>query len=262
MNGVYPVVGGIESDVLNVTMEKRTEMHKALAQIVDRFKLDWRVLRGVMLTTGAVISGSAALAVLQPGEFVPQDLDIYVTSKNFATVVVFLKEQGYNVQIPTTDVHTSAYPKPNVILTHKNQTGDKIDLIATTERHVVHAITQFHSTCVMNYIAYYGIVCLYPQWTMRKTGLVRTEWADQQAINKYRGRGFAMVYAPAELPKYERTHACGTHRGCVKARRELHDDLTLFVPFEDEEFNIHTEERMRVGWVLQNEHECSLEHSG
>ena len=95
MNGVHPI-GGIENGVLNITIEKHMKMHKALAQIVDHFKLDWRVLWMVMLTTGAIISGLAALAVLQPREFVLQDLNIYVTSKNFAIVVVFLKEQGYN----------------------------------------------------------------------------------------------------------------------------------------------------------------------
>ena len=235
-------------------------MHKELAQILGRFKIDWRVLRAVMLNTGAVISGSAALAVLQPGEFVPQDLDIYVTSKNLATVIVFLNEQGYDVQLPMPGTPKSEYPRTTIILTLKNNTGEKIDLIATIEPHVVHPITQFHSTCVMNFITYYGIVCLYPEWTMGKVGLVRAAWTDGRVINKYRGCGFAMVYTSAELEKWGRKQVlCGTDQCCLKTRQEFHNDPTLFIPFEDQAFNVQTEEQRRVEWVLKVDHECDKE---
>ena len=206
--------------------------------------------RAVMVTTGAVISGSVALAVLQAGEFVPQDLDIYVTSNNLATVLVFPNEQGYGVHIPAPSSTKKKYPTSTVVLTLKNKTGDRIDLIATTEPHVVHAITQFHSTCVMNYISYYGIICLYPEWTMHRKGFVKGA-TDQQAIDKYRGRRFAMVFTSAELPGYEIMHECGTHHCCPKTKRELHDHASLFIPLEDEGLNLNTEEEMRVEWVLQ-----------
>jgi len=231
-------------------------MHKELVQILGHFKIDWKVLQAVMLTMGAVISGSAALAVLQPGEFVLQDLDIYVTSKNLAMLIIFLNEQGYGVQIPVPGTPKSEYLKMTVTLTLKNNAGEKIDLIATMEPHVMHSITQFHSMCVMNFIAYYGIVCLYPEWTIEKTGFVRATWTDQRVINKYRGCGFAMVYTLAELGERDRKQVCGTHQCYLRARRELHDDLMLFIPFEDTAFNVHMEEQRRVGWVLQIDHKC------
>lgn len=68
----------------------------------------------------------------------------------------------------------------SVMVTLKNRTGDKIDLIATTELHVVHTITQFHSTCVINYISYYRIICLYPEWTMRNKGFIRAAAGNRQ----------------------------------------------------------------------------------
>ena len=190
------------------------------------------------------------------GEFVPQDLDIYVTSDKIATILVFLNEQGYNIHLPPPSSTRKQYPTSTIVLTLKNRTGEKIDLIATTEPHVVHAITKFHSTCVMNYISYNGIVCLYPEWTMRNKGFVRAGVVDQQSIDKYRGRGFAMVYTSEELPGYEAEHKCGTHPCCPKARRELHDYATLFIPLDDEDLNIETEEKMRVGWVLQKMYTC------
>jgi len=230
-------------------------MHDTFVQILKRFNLDWTVMRAVMMTTGAVLSGSAALAVLQGGKFVPQDLDIYVTSTNFAILLVFLNEQGYNVQVPS-PITTTSYSESTVILTLKNEAGAKIDLTSTTERHVVHTITRFHSTCVMNYVAHYGIVCLYPEWTMKNVGLVTVASADEQAIHKYRGRGFAMMERSEELPGYERNHTCGRHPCCLKTRRELGDHATLWIPLEDEELNIQTEGR--VGWVLQKDCACQL----
>jgi len=235
--------------MIEISDYQRKDMHETLAQILKRFNIDWNVMRAVMVTTGAVISGSVALAVLQAGEFVPQDLDIYVTSTNLAVLLIFLNEQGYSLQITTPKTTRNSYSRSTVTLTLKNDGGERID--------VIHAITQFHSTCVMNYIAYYGIICLYPEWTMRKVGLVTNEATDQQAIDKYRGRGFTMVYRSEDLPGYEPTHKCGRHQCCLKTRRELRDHVTLSIPLEDAELSVHTEEGI-VGWVLQKDYDCEL----
>jgi hypothetical protein len=76
-------------NVMDITPEMRHEMRLTLGHIISCFKLDWDILRAVMVATRVVISGSSASAVLKVGEFIPQDLDIYVTSHNFATVLVF-----------------------------------------------------------------------------------------------------------------------------------------------------------------------------
>ena len=241
----------------DIAPEKREEMQRALAHILLWFKLDWKVMKAIMLTTGAVISGSAALAVLQGGEFIPQDLDIYVTSKNMAAVLVFLQEQNYAVVIPVPGAKKNVYPKSSVTLTLRNDIREKIDLVATTEQHVIHAVTQFHSTCVMNYIVYYGIVCLYPEWTMRKTAFVKAELMDEAVIHKYQGRRFAMMKVSSEMPEYEPMHKCGTHQCCPKTRQELHDHTTLCIPLDNEELTIRTEED-RVGWILDKDHICSV----
>ena len=62
-----------------------------------------------------------------------------------------LKEQGYSMTL----VHgatKSKYPVSTVALTFKNNTGEDIDVAATTERsepHVMYTVTQFKSTYVM-----------------------------------------------------------------------------------------------------------------
>lgn len=86
----------------------------------------------------------------------------------------------------------------------------------------------------------------------KKALKTRRAASAQPAIDKYRKRGFD-VYTPGEMPEeYKRKYTCGTPQcRCLGVMRELHDDLILFIPFEDEEFNILTEERVRAEWVLQ-----------
>ena len=127
---------GDHAEVIEITGQQHQDMLKTLALLMNHFKLDWKVMWAVMLTMGAVISGSAALSVLHVGEFVPQDLDVYVTLKNMVMVLVYLEEQGYSVQIPLHNSMINSYMKSTIILTRKNDTGDKIDLVATTKPHI------------------------------------------------------------------------------------------------------------------------------
>ena len=131
-----PVVVGIDLDaeVVKIMPEMHQEMLKTLVQIIQHFNLNWKVLQALMITTGAVITGSAVLAVLHTGDFIPQDLDIYIMSRNFVTILVFLNEQGYVMQIPPQDamINNYTYTKSSIKLSLKDHKGNKIDLIATT----------------------------------------------------------------------------------------------------------------------------------
>ena len=44
--------------------------------------------------------------------------------------------------------------------------------IVVPAKNVVEEATKFHSTVVMNYITYYGVVSLYPSWTMSGVGAI------------------------------------------------------------------------------------------
>ena len=199
--------------IYKITEEERWEMINTFKETLARYKFEWNALRTIMVATGAVISGSTALAVLLGGEFVPQDLDIYVDAKGFNAMLVFLMNHRYQVVVPQPHyAHKKKYPDSKIVLTLKRDgEGEKIDLIGTTEVHVLTTITQFHSTAVMNYITSYGIVCLYPEWTMRRNGLVTRRNVPNEILDKYRGRGFKIAYTSAELAKYDTNHDCGEH---------------------------------------------------
>jgi hypothetical protein len=246
---------------ITVTEEERHEMFDTFKETLGRYKFDWKTLQAILAATGAVISGSTALAVLVGGEFVPQDLDIYVNAKGFTTMLAFLLDHGYQV-IPTPHyAHKKKYPNSKKNLTLKrNGEGEKIDLIGT-EGHVISTITQFHSTAVMNYIAFYGIVCLYPEWTMRRNGLVTRGNMPYEILNKYRGRGFKIAYTSAELAEYDDNHKCGEHICCPRMKRDLRDGLSLFISFrvDDRATDIHKledNEKMNLQWMPRDFREC------
>jgi hypothetical protein len=251
--------------VCKTTTEQQQEMFDTFKETLASYQIDWNALRAIMVATGAVISGSTALAVLLRGEFVPQDLDIYVNAKGFTAMLVFLTNHGYQVvkPLPHYAAHKKTYldSKNITILTLKRngEGGKKIDLIGTTEAHVLTTITQFHLTSVMNYIAYYGIVCLYPEWTMRRNGLVTRRNVSYKILDKYRGRGFKIAYTSAELEKYDINHNCGEHICCPKTKRYLQDGLSLFIPFDDMATDIREledDEDMSLQWMLREVWEC------
>lgn len=246
--------------IYTITEEVRQEMLDTFKETLVRYKFDWIALRTIMATTGAVISGSTALAVLLRGEFVPQDLDIYVNAKGLAGMISFLTNHGYQVVTPRPHyAHEKKYLGSKIIMTLKRDDGEKIDVIGTTD-HVLATITQFHSTIVMNYISSHGIVSLYPEWTMRGNGLVTKTNTPWRTVDKYRARGFKIAYTVAELAKYNANHDCGEDICCPKTKRHLRDGLSLFIPFDDKGADIcmlEDVDKTKLGWILREVGECS-----
>ena len=239
-----------------ITEEERQEMLDTFKETLVRYKFDWIELRTIMMATGAVISGSTALAVLFRGDFVPQDLDIYVNDKGLAGIPIFLVNHGYRIVTPRPRYALEKkYPGSKIIVTLKHDDGEKIDVIGTTDR-VLATITDFHSTVVMNYISSYGIVSLYPEWTMRKNGLANGRNIPWKILAKYGARGFNMAYTTAELAKYDANHVCGEHICCPKLKRYLQDGLSLFIPF-DMATDICMLEDIDERWILREVGECT-----
>lgn len=239
-------------------------MIDAFMEILTRFKFDWSSLRSVMIGTGAVISGSVVVSVLVGGGFVPRDLDFYVDSKGFGVMLMFLMDHGYRVVTSESRPYhllEMEYPRSTIILTLRyGGEGEKIDLIGTTDEHVLSVITRFHSTVAMNYIASYGIVCLYPEWTMRRSGLVSCGDGSREIVEKYRSRGFQMSYCSAELARYDDDHECGKDICCPRIKRDLYDKFNLLISFEDGGMTyICDVEKRRFNWMLKDVIECKKE---
>jgi hypothetical protein len=104
----------------------------------------------------------------------------------FPAVLKYVESHGYDIE-PYGDA-TSDYYHQNIIVVNlvHSVTHKAVNVMTSLDNHVVKAITRFHSTLVMNYVTWFGQVVLYPDWTLKKRGLVvidtaisESEWLTQ-----------------------------------------------------------------------------------
>jgi hypothetical protein len=96
-------------------------------------------------------------------------------------------------------------------------------------------IVEWNSTIIMNFIAYFGIVCLYPTTTRSRVGWVNLRGdptpRDQKWIDKYTARGYSL-YEGSNLPGPWAPHRCGVDDVCTVTVRNLLDDGVEVLPFK------------------------------
>jgi hypothetical protein len=203
-----------------------------------------------MCRTGAIISGSAALALIHPHQFLPNDIDFYVLPFGFAAVLEFIEDHGYKIE--PYDRALCNYFHQNIVviklvhpISHKS-----INVMTGLDSHVVKLITRFHSTLLMNYLSWFGLVDLYPEWTLEKRSLVVTDTpASQECQAKYVDRGYTVHHNVAELMRPLQAHVCQADPYCPTSTRSLHDGHCLVEPFEPDGFDMNTFER-NMTWSL------------
>ncbi|KAH6883624.1 hypothetical protein BKA70DRAFT_1125865 [Coprinopsis sp. MPI-PUGE-AT-0042] len=106
-------------------------------------------------------------------------------------------------------------------------------------------IVAFHSTPVMNFIAYFGIVSLYGNLTSRGVGWInrypksadgRHLWYhknDDVWLEKYEKRGYTL-WTGSDIPgATPGGHRCGLDEACTLTLRNLFDDGVIVTKFED-----------------------------
>lgn len=193
---------------------------------------DTNLVRTVMMSTKAVISGSAALAVLHPNRFAPQSLEFFVPSIGLAKIIRLFLRVGYTIDTPQDRLPQYMRPGDLVITFSLPRSSLYLQVVVVTTGHVLSAITQSESTLTMNYIAHYGVVSLYPQWTMALAGLILPfSYPSSTAIEKYSSHGCLMTSHPSQLPHFDPSHICGQSIDCPKTIRHLYDDHVLYIPF-------------------------------
>ncbi|KAF4618116.1 hypothetical protein D9613_012688 [Agrocybe pediades] len=213
--------------------KKATEAgFNTLASILDEFGLGSSpsIFLHAMKLTSTIISGSIALAVLHPGMFRHGDMDLYTTSTPHSHLLCdILLSFGYTA-LESVSLPQSIYSTKSIgcVRRYQMRSGSQhhfinvfhVNSIDQCHPTPISGVFEFISTLAMNYIAHYGIVCLYPRTTLARHGYWLYESADAQDwIDKYVERGF-------DLEAYNGT--AGTGLG----ERNLYDDGVLFLPFE------------------------------
>ncbi|KAH6908651.1 hypothetical protein BKA70DRAFT_1222262 [Coprinopsis sp. MPI-PUGE-AT-0042] len=134
-----------------------------VAYLLSMVHLPFSETRAMMKEQDVIISGSAALHVLMGCTWSVNDVDLYCGQGRVQPVTEFLQQHGYTLLAPAEIGEESA-------VTHED-------------------------TPVMNWIAFNGVVSLYPELTMELRGLTNGirlgHWDTARAgVQKYVARGF------------------------------------------------------------------------
>ncbi|KAJ2911864.1 hypothetical protein MD484_g8551, partial [Candolleomyces efflorescens] len=242
---------------------RRLQLRKLIDEIdvgailLDRLDQDLRrmtlnapsVLR-MMELTDTLISGSFVYPILIRGVLTPNDLDMITTTSTYDMVLSYLKKKGY---VNCKEVYpqgqatrrgrgrgsyASNLEDISIIFELWNKKGYKINVIVSEGRPIL-PILQYHSTPVMNYIAYHGIVCLY-DITLHQFGIMNYTDPSIRAIRcvvKYRGRGIDISN------QLEDEHTCKIDGCCAQTIRSLFDRDVIHVRFPDSADVPHTQLR-------------------
>jgi hypothetical protein len=208
-------------------------------------------LRAILWTTQSIISGSVALAALQPfqlHDWSPGDMDIYTTTQKTTTIVEFLtQKEGYEkpIHTKTSNDSDSHYHAPGTIadiITLSHKRGTYIDLIVSNNESALTPIFNFYGSHVINAVTGHGIFSAYPDHTINHRALFNGGAHDasfvhmppslQKCMLKYITRGFqfdvnAVVYLKAPH------HAdCKVSSSCPHTVRTLYDMGCLTLAFD------------------------------
>ncbi|KAH6907215.1 hypothetical protein BKA70DRAFT_1104944 [Coprinopsis sp. MPI-PUGE-AT-0042] len=191
------------------------------------------------------IAGSAVLAgrpnLPRERRFAPKDLDVYIPLKYSEIFKQFLLESGdrHMCRESKFSDHKSSqgsegqarrYDCPHL----PDNNGKEINVIVSSTRSALVPIVAFHSTPVMNFIAYFGVVTLYAELTDRGEGWMnRYMKADSKElryyrndyawIEKYEERGYAL-WTGSDIPGPSKDHRCGLDEECTLTVRNLFDN--------------------------------------
>ncbi|THH30568.1 hypothetical protein EUX98_g3641 [Antrodiella citrinella] len=180
-----------------------------------RFFTSPDAFHAMQLDTLTLISGSFALQFFAGILYPDSDLDLYVEHLFAQQVVDFLLTDGYRFQPTaaqlglqeTLKVTQFASPEPyrtsdiegiGGVLTFKKDNGQTVQLIVTCQgKTAIEVILNFHSTVVMNFIAWDLACSLYPAATFeRNMSLacrVTPESHPIDSLMKYRHRGWNVI---------------------------------------------------------------------
>ncbi|KAJ3502924.1 hypothetical protein NLJ89_g8667 [Agrocybe chaxingu] len=115
-----------------------------------------RDMQALLLRISARFDAGPIAYIFNMMTFMPNDIDFYVPKYNKDVVVAFFKVRGYEERIDP-HAYESTHGCIDSVITMENDRILKSINIVVTTANPVRAIVEFHSTVVMNYIAWYGL---------------------------------------------------------------------------------------------------------
>jgi hypothetical protein len=236
-----------------------------LDQDLQRIGIQAASLLRMMELTGTLLSGSFLHPIMQWNTLIPNDLNMFVSLDTYNVVFSYLKKKGFT---NCKKVYPSGQGHPgygdnlqdiSIIFEVRNRHTYKINVIVSKGQPIL-PILQFHSTIVMNYITYHGLVCLY-NITLHRFGvanyLTKIPNCVKVCFSKYRTRGFNIG------THLEEEHTCKIDASCPQTIQTLFNDNIVHVRFPDFVEVLGTELRSREAklavWRLASGTACNEE---
>jgi len=190
------------------------------------------VLLLVLKATNTILSGSAALLLVHPGLFDAKDLNFYTANEgDNPTLRYFLESCGYEAVPAHADVVRTFYSDSvRSILAYRRVVGSvstHVSVVFVYPPTPVAAVVEFHSTLVMNYLSWYGMVVLYPELTLFRQGVVIQGDSPslRGCVAEYERRGFHFL--TPMVPS-------------LRGERSLQDDGVLILSFRGESEDVRS----------------------
>jgi len=123
--------------------------------------------------------------------------------------------------------------------------GRKIDVLESESESAIDPLKSFHSTLVMNFIAWNSISVLYPSLTFRKIAIVQDATGQRGSWwrKKYSARGFDIKDHDKALQD-----ACLV---CPGLHRSVDDQNSLNIYFDTDEENLVPHPQLYTSWNFQ-----------
>ncbi|KAG6836254.1 hypothetical protein H0H93_009778 [Arthromyces matolae] len=176
----------------------RNHIKSKISLLLKRFSLDDFFLE-LLDTFGGVISGSAALWVINPWTFNPGDLDIYMSWHTCDGFVQTLIDHYGMTIVPTPPTQKYDEPPGQISTIYSLRHGShKIEIMESRNSSLM-PIFSFHSTVVMNCVTSTSIFCAFPYLTSSYRNLAsyafhpiveKTISRRQTQLTKYEARGY------------------------------------------------------------------------
>jgi hypothetical protein len=187
-----------------------------------------------MKQTNTYISGSVALVALHPASFRPNDIDFYVSSSTGNTFVEYIT----SLDVERLPILSSPYANmgniKKIMRFRRASVTGTINIIFSRTSNPLQLIFEFHSTLLMNYISWYGVVSFYPELTLNKKGFANVVHPGVfNAFDKYKLRGFRIELNSTDMGSEFQDHLCTINPYCPLTLRHIHDGHSLIRPFPD-----------------------------
>ncbi|KAG2022496.1 hypothetical protein CC2G_000238 [Coprinopsis cinerea AmutBmut pab1-1] len=222
------------------------EVDRRVISLLESFNMNSHNFLDLLRSTGGYISGSAALAVIDPGVYTPGDLDLYVNVLKANEVWRYLwrrRAGGWRQLLTPAQFRAAGLPVrgysgiDGVVVVwyfQHQQSGKLVNVVVTRTKSALPAILRFHSTLVMNVITHFGVVSFYRTPTTAGVGWTTKEGmlglGDLSALDKYRERGYTIL-RDSRLGDFIGEHICGKDARCTQTYRCIQDDEVGVAPF-------------------------------